>query len=985
MLYVISKIRGKLSSKARKGPDSASERAKSSRAPASTVLTTITTEATKHTEAIGTNSLSWNSLDCTDDLWNRAYTLVQGREPELMEEYRRQIAVVHQEDGQAAGTDLTCRKSVESLVKHLLDHRENRRWRISLLGKDITLRRQVERLTKFLIWSDPIVKTAVCTQPYAALAWSGVSTFIALLSSGATQEGTMLKGFNYTTDLQIYWQVCEESYFKSENNEGHYLSLVEPLAKLYSYIVEYQARTICYLSGPQKTRAWRSMTGSDDWSATIERIEKQDQMQESQTILHDIRKILREGENQARKVHEDEAERALLQDLTSAFSDPSRSHAESSCEAQYAGLESYKNLNPERVPGTCEWFFKDERFCNWRASESSSLLWVSAGPGCGKSVLSRALIDEERLSIGVTTSNICYFFFKEGDNRRMHSTNALCALLYQLLEQDGACDGKNRLLQQALAKHRALGANLTKDFFELWEIIEGYSKLPEAGETVCLLDALDECDRDSSEQLVNALRDFYCSPAATSSKLKFLITSRQYDYLAALFDQFLPTVYVQFDGNEKSEDINREIDIAIDYRVKELSPYLSMDDQRNISDRLKQMENRTYLWLYLIFDIMRQNPSIYSKRSRIESLLQSIPSKVSDAYERILSSSPDEKQTEIMLQIILAAERPLSLSEMNVALTLALQDAPFESQAQLESDLWPGTNFKSVVENLCGLFVTVRPTGLFFLHQTAREFLVDTKKEGKWQGRLNLVQSHAVIARPCLRYLLIPGIDRDPECGSGSNVSIAFLPYAANHWAQHYILQEATAARQLQNDAIALCTLTDPRTEPWTYYCLPYNSLLESDSYGIWSGLPMATYLGFTDVVRALLDSRSREIVQDDDKHGTALCVTSLLGHTQILQILLDHFVPDVPSRRTDLNMARYFASMTWNDDIMKLLDEAGRYNHIDAGGHNTQLGEFTEFNQLLLRVNRSKLGNAPPFPAVDAVMSFRRIWRDELVLSQEM
>ncbi|GLA81067.1 hypothetical protein AtubIFM56815_004700 [Aspergillus tubingensis] len=931
MLYVISKIRGKLSSKARKGPNSASERAKSSRAPASTALTTITTEATKHTEAIGTNSLSWNSLDCTDDLWNRAYTLVQGREPELMEEYRRQIAVVHQEDGQAAGTDLTCRKSVESLVKHLLDHRENRRWRISLLGKDVTLRRQVERLTKFLIWSDPIVKTAVCTQPYAALAWSGVSTFVALLSSGATQGGTMLKGFNYTTDLQIYWQVCEESYFKSENNEGHYLSLVEPLAKLYSYIVEYQARTICYLSGPQKTRAWRSMTGSNDWSATIEQIKKQDQvcrdilgpveakitrdtaarqlqqMQESQTILHDIRKILREGENQAKKVHEDEAERALLQDLTSAFSDSSRSHAESSCEAQYAGLESYKNLNPERVPGTCEWFFKDERFCNWRASESSSLLWVSAGPGCGKSVLSRALIDEDRLSIGVTTSNICYFFFKEGDSRRMHSTNALCALLYQLLEQDDACDGKNRLLQQALGKHRALGASLTRDFFELWEIIEDYSKLPEAGETVCLLDALDECDRDSSEQLVNALRDFYCSPAATSSKLKFLITSRQYDYLAALFDQFSPTVYVQFDGNEKSEDINREIDIVIDYRVKELSPYLSMDDQRKISDRLKQMENRTYLWLYLIFDIMRQNPSIYSKRSRIENLLQSIPSKVSDAYERILSSSPDEKQTEIMLQIILAAERPLSPSEMNVALTLALQDAPFESQAQLESDLWPGTNFKSVVENLCGLFVT------------------------------------------------------------------------------HYILQEATAARQLQNDAIALCTLTDPRTEPWTYYCLPYNSLLESDSYGIWSGLPMATYLGFTDVVRALLDSRSREIVQDDDKHGTALCVASLLGHTQILQILLDHFVPDVPSRRTDLNMARYFASMTWNDDIMKLLDEAGRYNHIDAGGHNTHLGEFTEFNQLLLRVNRSKLGNAPPFPAVDAVMSFRRIWRDELVLSQEM
>ncbi|KAI2819722.1 hypothetical protein CBS133816_10016 [Aspergillus niger] len=816
----------------------------------------------------------------------------------------------------------------------------------------------------------------------------------------------MLKGFNSISDLQVYWQICEESYFKTGKHVEDYHPLVEPLAKLYSYIVEYQARTICHLSGPQRSRVWRNMTGSNDWSATLEKIEKQNQtcrdiigpveeritrntaakqlqqMQESQTILDDIRMILRDGEGQAKKFYEDKAERSLLQDLTSAFSDPSKSHAELPWEAQDVGLESYKNLNPERVPGTCEWFYKDERFCEWRASENSSLLWVSAGPGCGKSVLSRALIDEDRLSISVTTSKICYFFFKEGDNRRMRSTNALCALLYQLFEQDDG-GGRNQLLQKALAKHRSLGANLTRDFFQLWEIIESYSKLTEAGEIVCLLDALDECDRASSEQLVSALKDFYCSPAATSSKLKFLITSREYDYLATLFDQFSPTVYLQFDANEKLEDINREIDIVIDYRVKELSPYLTTDDQRRISDRLKQMENRTYLWLYLIFDIMRKNSSLYSKRSRIESLLQSLPNSVSDAYEKVLSRSPDEKQTEIILQIILAAERPLSLGEMNVALTLALQDTPFESQAQLESDLWPSTLFKNVIENLCGLFITVRPTGLYFLHQTAREFLVDTKKKGKWQGRFNLAQSHAVIARPCLQYLLLPEIDREPESGSDGDNSIAFLPYAANHWAQHYVLQEATAAKQTQNDAIALCTITDPRTEPWTNYCLAYNSLLEHDSYDIWSGLPMATYLGFTGVVQALLDPGSGAIVQDDNKRGIALCVASLLGHTQILQVLLAHFVPDVPSWITDINMARYFARMTWHDDIVKLLDEAGHYDHINADGHNAQSEEFTEFNQLLLRVNKLKLGNSPPFPAVDAVMSFRRIWRDELALSQ--
>ncbi|KAH0523087.1 hypothetical protein TsFJ059_008138 [Trichoderma semiorbis] len=43
-----------------------------------------------------------------------------------------------------------------------------------------------------------------------------------------------------------------------------------------------------------------------------------------------------------------------------------------------------KNRNPDRVPGTCEWFMKHHDFHHWRDNTSSSMLWVSANPGCGK-------------------------------------------------------------------------------------------------------------------------------------------------------------------------------------------------------------------------------------------------------------------------------------------------------------------------------------------------------------------------------------------------------------------------------------------------------------------------------------------------------------------------------------------------------------------------------------------------------------------------
>lgn len=50
-------------------------------------------------------------------------------------------------------------------------------------------------------------------------------------------------------------------------------------------------------------------------------------------------------------------------------------------------------LNPSRVPGTCEWFCNHSTFKKWLGTDDGLLL-VSAAPGCGKSTLARHLIEE---------------------------------------------------------------------------------------------------------------------------------------------------------------------------------------------------------------------------------------------------------------------------------------------------------------------------------------------------------------------------------------------------------------------------------------------------------------------------------------------------------------------------------------------------------------------------------------------------------------
>lgn len=534
------------------------------------------------------------------------------------------------------------------------------------------------------------------------------------------------------------------------------------------------------------------------------------------------------------------------------------------------------------MAGTCEWFFNDNRFRKWRDSDTSSLLWLSAGPKCGKSVLSRALIDERLLSTNVMTSTVCHFFFKDRDNDRMYGANALCAILHQLFTRDPS----GSLIGNALPSHKNHGKALARNSSELWEILLKCASYPGVGEIVCILDALDECERGSREEFIDKLKRFYCQPhcpSKASSKLKFLITSRPYDDLEDCFRDFSTTEYLRFDGDDKSAEIGREINLVIDERVNEIAGSFTTDDRRKISERLKSMENRTYLWLYLIFDTIREKPSFYGKRSSIERLLSNIPSNVSEAYENILSRSQDEKQTEILLQIILAAARPLTLDEANVALTLALQDERFASRAALDSELWPRDNkFGSIIKNLCGLFVNVYDSKLYFIHQTAREFLTHSERRGTWEGRLNTSKSSSTMSRLCLQFLLIPGIDTPAENNPAMDKEHPFLSYAATYWPLHYVSQEVAVADQSRKDARMLCNVAGHQARIWAPVYFRY-----LDWRG-WTDSALASYLGLARVVGDILDMEGTDVNIQSGVCGTALQAASARGHRDIVQVLLD-------------------------------------------------------------------------------------------------
>ncbi|KAH8744416.1 hypothetical protein F5882DRAFT_455073 [Hyaloscypha sp. PMI_1271] len=674
---------------------------------------------------------------------------------------------------------------------------------------------------------------------------------------------------------------------------------VSLLLPFYSYIIEYQARVICHLSRAQLSRAWQDVAGSNDWAGKIREIDKDSQlqaMQESLTILDGIRQILEENGKQTRRIYEDKNKRDVLQDLESKYEDD-------------------KDHNPLKVPDTCEWFFTDDRFRQWRDSSTSSLLWVSAGPGCGKSVLSRALIDERRLSTNVTTSTVCYFFFKDGDGSRMNATNALCAILHQLFTHGPT----GSLIGHALPSHERYPKTLAQNFAELWRILLMCADSPDAGEIVCVLDALDECNADGKRQLLDKLKDFYCLPRSKSFwKLKFLITGRPDSDLEASFKRFSDTpTFWHVDGDDKSAQISKEIDLVIDARVGEIARDFEEDDRGRISERLKSMEHRTYLWLHLTFNIIEWSPS------DVETLLSDLPTEVSKAYEKILDRSKNQDHAETLLQILLAAARPLTLDEANIALTLALQKQRFTSHATLKSKLWSTKVFRNTVKSLCGLFISI-----------AREFLIHLERKGKWEGRLNMSKSHSTISRSCLHYLLLPDIHKPVGDNPAEDKQTLFLPCAAAHWHLHYVSQEAAVADQSRKDVRILYKVAGHQAGIWAPSYLKERYM----KWEGWTDLALASYLGLTLTVEDVLREEGADVNVQGGYYGTALRAASAGGYQDIVQILLDKGA-DVNVRSGSYDgTALQAASAGGYQDIVQILLDKGADVNVQGEYYGTAL-----------------------------------------------
>ncbi|KAJ5267113.1 hypothetical protein N7478_009921 [Penicillium angulare] len=550
-------------------------------------------------------------------------------------------------------------------------------------------------------------------------------------------------------------------------------------------------------------------------------------------------------------------------------------------DTKSATYEWYKDHVGTRVEGTCEWFLTHDNFKTWSTQDSGPLL-VSADPGCGKSVLARYLIDD----ILPRSSTICYFFFKEQDQNT--ESQALCALLHQLFAQ------KPSLTEYAMENFKKNGKNLIKSTKCLWNIFENATRDAKAESVIIVLDALDECIESDFEDLMQNAKLQIHGAQSDGRKLKFLFTSRPYEQITNKFRGLIKDFpLIRVPGEEESESIGHEVRKVIEYRVERLASEkgLSVLVKSHLVEKLREVPHRTYLWVYLVFDYLQVEH--FKKTTRgVNSMVESLPMNVYEAYEGLLVKSKGHRpMVHRALSIIMAASRPLTLSEMSIALNIDSTSRSFD-----DLDLEDKDDFKLRLRTCCGLFISVYQDRIHFIHQTAREFLLArtplpaaVSSEPIWRHSIHSQKAHRILAEICVFYLGLfnaPSAPADTRCEPELRLEMhTFLDYSAKEWGSHYLKAFIRADDNMTPAILSICEPDSMACSAWLKIYWDHLSYMPTKSF---TSVMISSHLGLDAIVMTLLKTNA-ELESKDTRYGrTPLLWAIERGHEAVANMLLE-------------------------------------------------------------------------------------------------
>lgn len=450
-----------------------------------------------------------------------------------------------------------------------------------------------------------------------------------------------------------------------------------------------------------------------------------------------------------------------------------------------------------RVTGTCEWIRNHQSYKGWLECPPS-LLWLSGGPGKGKTMLSIFLAEElEQLAKQSHERAIFLQYFCDNtDEKRNTATNVVRSLTLQLLSKH---PDRHRLIEHILPTFRLQKDLLFTEssFGSLWTCFEAMVRDTSLGTVYCVIDGLDECSETSLGILLKRLRELFSinsvEDVASTRGLRLIVVSRERpDCIARELSAFSR---VRLDPDAES-DISSDIDKFIAVKVNELAVTQSypLKLRSFVEDAFHQRAEGTFLWIGIVAKELEG-----VTRGSVKAKLERFPSGLDGLYGRLLLQIPPEDRSIItaILRWVVSAIRPLTILELGTAVGISPDEDLGLSCEDLTHD-----QIKS-----CGhlLIVSQSAAGeqVGLVHQSVKDYLLHGIPRNHSElvpFQVNDKVAHGEIAKRCLDYLkngpLTDGIiDSQPDhylqTYTKSPDRYPLVPYAASYLTEHLQGNEA--------------------------------------------------------------------------------------------------------------------------------------------------------------------------------------------------
>ncbi|KAJ6127849.1 hypothetical protein N7471_009066 [Penicillium samsonianum] len=423
------------------------------------------------------------------------------------------------------------------------------------------------------------------------------------------------------------------------------------------------------------------------------------------------------------------------------------------------------------------WVLQNNDFQKWRLDEEVRLLWIQGDPGKGKTMLLCGIIDALRSSIDNPAMNMSYFFCQATDERTNNATAVLRGLIFML-----ACEQPS-VIHHIRRRYDQTGKQLFEDA-NAWQtlsaILSNILMDPTLQDTYFIVDALDECTTDLS-LLVDLIAQ---TSSPGNARVKWIVSSRNWPIIEEYFEVVTQKTRLSLELNATS--ISEAVTIYIQHKVQQLAEKkrYTAAVRDVITRHLMLNAEDTFLWVALVYEVLAKARPWNTSR-----LLTSFPPGLDSLYRRMLQQIRESEDAELCNRILSVAStvyRPITLNELG-----ALVDMPDEIST--EDDDLPSDGFLSDIIRLCGSFLTLRENTVFFVHQSARDFLTIKARDEVFPRGVP-AEHHAIFSRSIdimttslrrnIYEITFPGLQIDQVRQPSPN-PLAAAHYSCLYWVHH--------------------------------------------------------------------------------------------------------------------------------------------------------------------------------------------------------